>query len=134
MIDLIIFILFILSFVFLIFNNVNLKILKNNLLKELLVSNIKILSLEKTIESNDTNNNLDSDSFLKFISDSRDIAFTYIEDVQQKIIDLDTNLKLKIASLNLENNKDNYKELASFVLLELNKIKEILPDSDINGR
>lgn len=46
--------------------------------------------LEKAIETNNAKSLEQTDGFVKFLSESRDWAFTYIEDVQKAIQDVQT--------------------------------------------
>jgi hypothetical protein len=48
--------------------------------------------LEKLIEEQDTQTLEKTDGFLKFVSDSRDWAFSYIEDVQNKLSEFDLKM------------------------------------------
>lgn len=66
---------------------------------------------EKSIE--------ESEGFLKFVSDSRDWAFTYIEDVQQALMVYDVALNTDDAKIINE----AYKKLMSFLPDEDNVIK-----------
>ncbi len=67
--------------------------LKNrNLSKEVLQLRLDKLallsSLEKEIEKNQSHSLENTDGFVRFLSESRDWAFTYIENVQQSIQEL----------------------------------------------
>lgn len=60
-------------------------------------SSLDNLTLKKTLEAamkdNDTLRFSESTEFVKFLSDSREMAFSYIEDVQSRIKDLDVAMK-----------------------------------------
>lgn len=86
MIELVAFFVFIISFFVLIFNNVRLNLRLSELKLELIKAHLdKTIISEKLIKIvNEKNKEKDSSSeaFLKFISDSRDWAYQYIEEVQ----------------------------------------------------
>jgi hypothetical protein len=140
MFELIIFILFIFCFLFLLFNNVSIRQNNSKMLYELLKSKANVKLLEKQIEvlENMVDGNLQQDSFFKFVSDSRDVAFTYIEDMQKELIKFDNDMRLKIAENNIvgidKDYKDKYTDLATTLFSELDKIKEFLPKETDNGR
>lgn len=102
MIDLIAFLIFILLFFILIVRNIQLGIKYARSSKELLQSTIdKNILAEKLFEAsarsllkNDSDS--DSEAFLKFISDSRDWAYEYIEDVQKSLNSFITNIEPEI--------------------------------------
>lgn len=140
MIELVIFILFIFCFISLLFNNASLKIKNAEYKYELLKSYADFKILLKQVEQleNTSNNGLDQDSFFKFISDSRDIAFEYIEEIQSKLLDFDNLIKLKIAENNMLDQEYNYKEkyenLVLVLFTEIDKLKELLPKENEDGR
>ena len=140
MFELIIFILFIFCFLFLLFNNVSMRQNNSKMLYELLKSKANVKLLEKQIEvlENMVEGNLQQDSFFKFVSDSRDVAFTYIEDMQKELIKFDNDMRLKIAENNIvgidKDYKDKYTDLATTLFEQLDRIKEFLPKETDNGR
>lgn len=84
MFDMYIFIIFITMFIYLIVNNVRIR-LKNKtlgvqLLQERIDKNIIIDKISKELDK--TKPIEQTDGFLKFISESRDLAFSYIEEAQ----------------------------------------------------
>lgn len=89
MIDLVIFSIFILSFCFLAFYSVSLKVKNISLTKKNLQlaidRNIFADKLLEEIRISETKSVENTDGFLKFVSESRDWAFEYIEDVQNGI-------------------------------------------------
>jgi hypothetical protein len=101
MIEFIAFILFILSFFILLVNNIRFYIRITSLSKELLQAQIdKTVLAEKLFESSARNllkKETDSDAFLKFVSDSRDWAYQYIEDVQESLNKFITDIEPEIA-------------------------------------
>ncbi len=89
MIELIAFTFFIILFFGLVINNIRLSFKHSSLFKQLMQSHIDqtILS-EKLFEASARNllkKETDSDAFLKFVSDSRDWAYQYIDDVQKSL-------------------------------------------------
>ena len=86
---------------------------------------IKVLTLDKAIlitefakvlEKQNNQSIEETDGFLKFVSESRDWAFTYIEDIQQALMVYDVALGTDDAKVI----NDAYKKLISF-----------LPDDDL---
>ena len=86
MIEFISFTIFVFLFFFLVFKNILSSIKVSSLTKELLQSNIdKNILAEKLFEASSIkaiNKDEPSEAFLKFVSDSRDVAYEYIEDAQ----------------------------------------------------
>lgn len=85
----------------LIFNNVRLKIkLTNHITDFLKVSLDNMIikeELAKALESKDINLNNESEAFTKFLSQSRDWAFRYIEDTQKMVQDMVDDLDDSVA-------------------------------------
>lgn len=140
MIELVIFVLFIFCFIYLLFSNASLKIKNAEYKYELLKSyaDFKILSKQVEQLEKTSNNGVDQDSFFKFISDSRDIAFEYIEELQSNLLNFDNLIKLKIAENNISFQEDDYKEKYENLVLvlfdEIDKLKEFLPKDNEDGR
>jgi len=87
------------------------------------------LELQKAVEENKTHEIVNSDGFLKFISDSRDWAFEYIEQTQQALIDFDKAVSpifewSKTYGIVLEN---VHSEQIEKISLAYDKLKEVLP-------
>lgn len=61
----------------------NIDSLKGDLAQSMLDRSVLLEELAKEMDKNA--NKIHNDSFIKFLSDSRDSAFTYIEDVQEAI-------------------------------------------------
>jgi len=70
-----------------------LKLMTNRYIKASLESHVLKKSVEKFAEENTTLRFSDNQEFVKFLSDSRDMAFGYIEDVQAKIVTLKDSMK-----------------------------------------
>lgn len=89
MIEFISFVSFILLFFVLIINNIRVSLKLSSTYRQLLQANIdKTILAEKLFELSAKDllkKETDSDAFLKFISDSRDWAYEYIENVQSGI-------------------------------------------------
>jgi hypothetical protein len=89
MIELVSFLVFIFLFFALIVKNIQTSLKLSSAYKELVQAHIdKTVLAEKLFESSARNlakKDGDSEAFLKFISDSRDWAYEYIEDVQSKL-------------------------------------------------
>ena len=85
MIEFIAFTLFIVLFFMLVFKNVQLKIKLSSTTVELLKAHIdKTIISEKLLEINNKKEiDPSSEAFLKFVSDSRDWAYQYIDEVQE---------------------------------------------------
>jgi hypothetical protein len=64
---------------------INNHILKNKLVQSEVNNVIYTLQMEKLVSERDVYNVEQTDGFLKFISESRDWAFDYIEDAQNKL-------------------------------------------------
>jgi hypothetical protein len=95
------FALFISSFFILLVNNIRFSIRLTSVSKELVQAHIdKTVLAEKLFECSARHlikKETDSDAFLKFVSDSRDWAYQYIEDVQEKINNFITDIEPEIA-------------------------------------
>ena len=89
MIEFIAFTLFIILFFMLVFKNIQLRMKLSSTTVELLKAHIdKTIISEKLSELSDKKNKLSdpsSEAFLKFVSDSRDWAYQYIDDVQKSL-------------------------------------------------
>jgi hypothetical protein len=100
MIELIAFSIFIILFFMLILNNVRLNIRLSEVRLELIRAYIdKTIVSEKLIEVSGEKNKADdysSEAFLKFISDSRDWAYQYIDDVQESLNKFITDIEPEI--------------------------------------
>ena len=72
---------------------------------------ILITEFAKVIEKQNSQSIEETDGFLKFVSESRDWAFTYIEDIQQALMAYDVALSTDDAKVI----NDAYKKLISFL-------------------
>lgn len=96
---------------------------------------IKLLQDSK---SNNTDQEVHKENFLKFLSDSRDWAFAYIEEVQTGLLKFVDSIDSDIEHFNqygnvLSANNPNYNAMKriSFAYMEL---KKLLPEEQINEK
>jgi|688.fasta_scaffold00156_106 hypothetical protein len=89
MFDFFAFVIFIFVFFFLVYKNIKLRLKISSVTLELIKAHLdKTIVSEKLTELQEINknrSNLDQEAFLKFISDSRDWAYQYIDDVQSSL-------------------------------------------------
>ena len=72
---------------------------------------VLVTEFAKVLEKQNSQSIEETDGFLKFVSDSRDWAFTYIEDIQQALLSYDVALSTDDAAvINVA-----YKKLISFL-------------------
>lgn len=111
MIDFIAFGIFIFLFFALIVSNIRCNLKLSSVSKQLLQANIdKTILAEKLFEASARNllkKETDSDAFLKFVSDSRDWAYQYIDDVQSSLTKFISDIEPEIAYF------DEYGEVGS---------------------
>jgi hypothetical protein len=111
MIELISFVFFIFLFFALIINNIRFKFKIVSISKELIQSHIdKTVLAEKLFEASAINlfkKEKESDAFLKFVSDSRDWAYQYIDEVQEGLNKFIIDIEPEIAYF------DEYGEVGS---------------------
>lgn len=101
MIDFVAFIIFILLFFILVVNNIRSGLKISSLSKQLVQAHIdKTVLAEKLFEASAREllkKETDSDAFLKFVSDSRDWAYQYIDEVQAGLNKFITDIEPEIA-------------------------------------
>ena len=133
MIELVAFTLFITLFFILIFKHIQLKIKLSSTTVELIKANIdKVIIAEKLSETKNKNKaDPSSEAFLKFVSDSRDWAYTYIEDVQASlnkfIVDVEPEILYFDAYGDLMGAEPNYNSMKK-ISNAYKELKKILPD------
>ena len=92
-VELAIFVVALLVFMALVITNINTRIqnnkLKSNLAQEAIDRAIVMEEMRKLMAEVDKKNSNQNDGFLKFVSDSREAAFKYIEEVQEAINEFD---------------------------------------------
>jgi gas vesicle protein len=69
-----------------------------------------------------------TEGFVRFLSQSRDWAFSYIEEVQKNLDAVIQVLEPKVNSLKKASTKQEYKELADLVSETLAQLKTVLPE------
>jgi hypothetical protein len=134
MIEFISFIVFILLFFALIINNIRFSFKLSFISKELIQAHIdKTILAEKLFEASARNllkKETDSDAFLKFVSDSRDWAYQYIEGVQESLNSFITDIEPEISYF------DEYGEVGSAyphyhsmkkISMAYKELKKVLP-------
>jgi hypothetical protein len=85
----------------------------------------KIIALDrlgKELELKDNKSLEQTEGFIKFVSQSRDYAFEYIEDAQERIASFDKELN------NIINLGGNKKETVKLILAAYQPIRELLPE------
>jgi len=101
MIELVAFSIFTIFFFMLIFKNVTLNIKLSESRMEVIRAHLdKTIISEKLIEVSEKKNKLDdpsSEAFLKFVSDSRDWAYQYIDEVQESLNKFINDIEPEIA-------------------------------------
>lgn len=132
MFEFIVFIFFLISFIGLMVSNIRLKIKTSTLTLQLLearISNNIIIDKAKQEIENEKKIE-DSEGFLKFISDSRDWAFSYIEEVQNTLAKFDKNAGKHIDYFNRFSSLSEGQPLHD-MLVEISKeyedLKKLLP-------
>ena len=108
-----------------------LKILKlRNAIKVLSVAYSRIESLSSLKNNDDLNNDVHKENFIKFLSDSRDWAYEYIQDIQEGVTNFVNEVESEIAYF------DEYGEVGSAyphyhsmkkISSEYKKLKKLLP-------
>ena len=100
MIELVAFSIFTIFFFMLIFKNVTLNIKLSESRMEVIRAHLdKTIISEKLVEVSEKKNKLDdpsSEAFLKFVSDSRDWAYQYIDEVQESLNKFITDIEPEI--------------------------------------
>ena len=98
MIELIAFTLFIILFFMLVFKNIQLRIKLSSTTVELVKAHIDKTIVSEKLSEIKNKNKVDpsSEAFLKFVSDSRDWAYTYIDEVQSSLNKFITDVEPEI--------------------------------------
>lgn len=133
MFDFVVFTIFIIAFIFMLINNIKLRIkvstLSLKLLEEKMNFNIVLDKAKQELEKEKTVK--DDEGFLKFLSQSRDWAFEYIESVQKGIGNFINNVDAEINYFN------NYSSISEGQLLHnsmkiisesYEELKKLLPE------
>ena len=104
-------------------------IIANNINNELLVKSNSLASLEKQVEQL---NLKESDGFVKFLSQSRDWAFEYIEDVQKALVEFDNEVANKFEwakTYGMVVNGGTHSKVLNEISVAYDKLKSILPEN-----
>lgn len=123
------------SIIFLFYKNLKLSY-KNTELMEIIIKSYlenSILSshIETKISNPETENKKDDEGFLKFISESREHAFKYIEESQKVIKDFVRYIDNNIEYLKSDQPKDlKYKTVIRGIENYSNKLKNLLPKDE----
>jgi hypothetical protein len=102
-------------------------ILANNMLEE-------YIEKEKVL-SNKNEEEMHKENFIKFLSDSRDWAFTYIEDVQQGLEKFILTVEPEIIHFNKDSSaykETNYHSFMKKISEEYKELKKLMPTESIN--
>jgi len=95
-IEFVTFSIFLIVFFVLVFANIKTRLqnnkLKSNLTQETINRAIVMQEMQKLMAEVDVRNSNQNDGFLKFVSDSREAAFKYIEEVQSAINEFDSKV------------------------------------------
>ena len=95
---LIAFVIFILAFFYLVFDSIRLRIknhgLRKDLTQEIIDKMIIAKELERKLVEDESKKLEQSEGFVRFISESRDWAFQYIEDFQAVLLEYDLALSV----------------------------------------
>jgi len=96
------------------------KLLKlRNAIKTLSIAYSKIENLSSLKNNNDLDNDVHKESFIKFLSDSRDWAYTYIEDIQEGLTNFVNDVEPEISHF------DEYGEALSMSRPDYDSMKNI---------
>jgi hypothetical protein len=133
MFDFIVFFIFLVFITLLSISTIKTKIKNVELLEKFLESTIEKALITERLESellkNSKNASSDEQGFVNFLSQSRDWAFEYIESVQEKIKDFESEVLPIINSLEKENIKDF--KLSTIKMAESSKkLIKLLPEVD----
>lgn len=132
MIEFLAFFVFIVLFFISILKNIRLSIKNSSMTKKILQSEIdKNILAEKLFESSARNlmkKDDSSEAFLKFISDSRDWAYSYIESVQEEINSFITLVGPDIEYLESYKPPIISEEVTDRLIIGYKKIKKLLPE------
>ena len=112
------------------------KLLKlKNALKALSVAYSKIENLSSLKNNNDLDNDVHKESFIKFLSDSRDWAYTYIEDIQEGLANFVNDVEPEISHFDeygeaLSMSRPDYPSMKN-ISKAYKELKTLLPEDEI---
>jgi hypothetical protein len=110
------------------------KILKlRDSIKTLSVAYSKIESLSSLKNNDDLNNDVHKENFIKFLSDSRDWAYAYIEDIQEGVSNFVNEIEPEIAYFDeygLVGDAYPHYHSMKKISSEYKELKKLLPEKD----
>jgi len=110
------------------------KILKlRDAIKTLSVAYSKIESLSSLKNNDDLNNDVHKENFIKFLSDSRDWAYAYIEDIQEGVSNFVNEIEPEIAYFDeygLVGDAYPHYHSMKKISSEYKELKKLLPEKD----
>lgn len=116
------------AILFLYFKNMRLKFRNNDLLNNIQAIQVEKLILKTTLEQSSQDPQEDKEGFLKFISDSRDSAYGYIEQIQTNVEKFVKFVDKNIDFLKNNDPKDiKYKMIIRDLERHSNELKNLLP-------
>jgi chloramphenicol O-acetyltransferase len=130
MLDLLIFILVVISIGFLSIENIRLKNKVNELNFSLIQSYLDIEAIKKI---NNKKEQIEKDHLIAFLDDSRDSAYSYISEAQEKINIFINELESDVNYFNSFENiakQDMHYELIKKFIKHYNSLKDLLPKDD----
>lgn len=128
MIDILVTFLLILVIIVLFFKNIKLYFSNSELTKDVLQSHIDAFILKEKFDEQSAPKNKDDDGFIKFITESREYAFKYIEDSQETIKNFIIYFEKNIEHLKNNQPKDiKYKIIVKDLEEYCKKLKNLLP-------
>lgn len=114
--------------ILLFFKNVKLYFSNSELTKNVLQSHIDTFILKEKMDEQLTSKDKDDDGFIKFITESREYAFKYIEDSQETIKSFIVYFEKNIEHLKNNQPKDiKYKVIIKDLEEYYKKLKSLLP-------
>jgi len=102
-------------------------------IKTLSVAYSKIESLSSLKNNDDLDNDIHKENFIKFLSDSRDWAYEYIEDIQKGVAYFVNEIEPEIAYFDeygLVGDAYPHYHSMKKISLEYKKLKKLLPEED----
>lgn len=134
-VEIIVTFLFTASILFLVFKNMRLHFQNKDLISTIIQLHLDKTALSDRIKQIGKEQKSDTDGFIKFISQSRDEAYKYIEDSQKTISDASLYFEKNIDMLKSNEQKDiKYKIVIKELEKHFKKLKNLLPKEENDGR
>ena len=89
--------------------------------------------IQRLMTENSTKELLESDGFMKFISDSRDWAFQYIEEVQNALAEFDKQIEPELKwfrSFGMVMGETAHTDILKRISEAYDKLKSVLPENN----